>query len=398
MHIDGLLELHDLAKQRARTYPKQRFLYSALAERQGRRFAGIVGPRGAGKTILLRQYALAHEDAFYLSADALDHDDDPWQLLRVLHEHHGFTTFLLDEIHFLRNATGLLKRVYDFLPVRVLFSSSVALSMHASAHDLSRRVQLLPLYPFSFREYIWFKTGVELPRLTLEAIIDRKWEPEHLRSGYRFADYLRGDVLPYALEEPDALQILRDTVETVVARDISSVSRLPMDELETIRRLLRFVGRAGVDGINYSSLGRNLGITKYKAEQYVGYLEQAFVLHRVLPEGTNVLHEPKILMALPCRLLYRDLDDAIGGLREDFCVSALRQAGLRFQYLKSTRGRKTPDFLIQGQDDKLVVEVGGKGKGREQFKGIQVDRKVIFAHQEVPDSKRLPLFLLGYLA
>ena len=42
-------------------------------------------------------------------------------------------------------------------------------------------------------------------------------------------------------------------------------------------------------------------------------VEQAFVLQRIFPKGTNLLKEPKVLMALPYRLLFRELDDAVGG-------------------------------------------------------------------------------------
>ena len=41
----------------------------ARAFARGEHFTGIAGPRGAGKTILLRQYALEHGDAFYLGSD-----------------------------------------------------------------------------------------------------------------------------------------------------------------------------------------------------------------------------------------------------------------------------------------------------------------------------------------
>ena len=398
MELDRLLEYHDLAKEEVRKYPKKRFLYRDLEAEEGKHFTGIVGPRGVGKTVLLRQYALAHDEAFYLSADVLNREDDPWELLTRLRSHYGFRVLLLDEIHFLADASGLLKRLYDFLEVRVLFSSSVSLAMHASAHDLSRRVRMRSLYPFSFREYLAFTQGVDLERLTLAQLEAREWSPEHLRSGYRFDAYLRGGLLPFSIEEPEPLALLGNILDKVIARDLPSVVRLAVDELDTIRRLLRFVGRAGVDGINYSSLAQNLGVTKYKAEQYVSCLEKAFVLHQIFPAGTNVLREPKVLMAPPCRLLYRDYEEALGGLREDFFAEAMKQAGLKFQYLKSTRGAKTPDYLIESGPDRLVVEIGGKGKGRSQFKGVNYDRKLIFAHTDTPDAKRLPLFLLGYLA
>jgi predicted AAA+ superfamily ATPase len=398
MSIARVLELHELAKKQSEGYPRRRFIYEKLERQEGRHFTGIVGPRGSGKTVLLRQYARSHADACYLSADALDPDDDLWDIIGKLAEHYGFRTFLIDEVHFLADASGLLKRLYDFRDVHVLFSSSVALAMRASAHDLSRRVRLLELHNFSFREYAAFKEGQTLPPCSLEQLAKGEWTPDHLRVGRLFEEYLlRAGLLPLALDEPDPLPFLANVVEKVIARDIPRVARLTTDELDTIRKLLRFVGRSAVDGINYSCLSRNLGITKYKAEQYVDCLEQAFILQRVLPEGTNVLREPKILMMPPCRLLYRDVEDAIGGLREDYFVDMLRQAGIALRYLKSTRGAKTPDYLVVGGPDKLVVEIGGPGKGRQQFKGIEIDRKRVFAHTDSPTAGAIPLFLVGYL-
>ncbi len=398
MSIHRFLELHDLAKEECRSYPHKRRLFTQIESDEGRHFIGIVGARGTGKTVLLRQYALEHEEAFYLSADTLEPDDDLWELIRKLSTHYGFRTFLIDEIHFLPDPTALLKRMCDFLDVRILFSSSVALAMRASAHDLSRRVRLLDLRVFSFREYLEFVHGLSLSSLSLENVADGRWTPDHLRSGRFFDDYLRGGILPFSLEEPEPLGLLESIVEKVVTRDLPAVARLFVGELESIQRLLRFVGRSGIDGINYSSLSRNLGITKYKAEQYADFLERAFILHRVFPAGTNVLREPKIVMTPPCRLLYRDYVDALGGLREDFFVEAMNQAGIRFQYLKSTRGAKTPDYLIERAGERVAVEVGGRGKGREQFKGVKVDRKLVFAHTPVPEGHRLPLFLLGFLS
>jgi predicted AAA+ superfamily ATPase len=398
MGIREALELHDLAREEARRFPRGRHLTARVESDQGRHFIGIVGARGTGKTVLLRQIAFDQDDAFYLSADTLSPEDDVWGLIRTLRKHHGFRTFLLDEVHFLDDPSGLLKQIYDFLDVRILFSSSVSLAMRESAHDLSRRVRLLELRGFSFREYLVFARDLALPRLSLEEIADHRWTPGHLRSARFFDEYLQGGILPFALDEPEPLVFLEGIIDKVVTRDLPAVARLLVDELGTIRRLLRFVGRSGIDGINYSSLSRNLGITKYKAEQFTGYLERAFILQRVFPAGTNVLREPKVVMTPPCRLLYRDWNDALGGIREDFLVEAMCQAGIEIEYLKSTRGAKTPDYLIEHDGERLAVEVGGRGKGREQFKGVTVDRKLVFAHSDVPEGNRLPLFLLGFLA
>ncbi|MFO7937562.1 MAG: AAA family ATPase [Kiritimatiellia bacterium] len=399
MSVNSILELHSLAKNAGCKYTRRRELFKQLLDDSGKHFVGIFGPRGAGKTILLQQYALQDESAYYISADTLEPEDNLWDIVSALVEHYKARTILIDEIHFQTEATALLKKMYDFLDVKVIFSSSVALAMHSSAYDLSRRVKLLELRNFSFREYISFKLDADLPLLDLEALERGEWSVPHLESGRLFDDYLlKGYILPFALEEPDALSILESIVDKVIERDIPMVDKVTLPETEHIRNILRFMGRSAIDGISYSSLSSNLGITKYKVKQYVASLEKAFLLHRVMPEGTNVLREPKILMAPPLRFLYNQGESALGGIREDFFVESMRQAGMEIGYLKGVRGQKTPDYLIRDANGKLVVEIGGKGKGREQFKGINVDRKLILAHTDIPVKGKIPLFMAGFLA
>jgi len=398
MQINPILELNQRAKQLGRQHRHGRALFAVLQASKGRHFRGVVGPRGAGKTILLQQLANGLADACYISADVLDREVDLFELVRHLSEHYRFKTFLIDEIHYLSNPTGALKQMYDFLDIEVVFTSSVAIGMHETAHDLARRVRLHHLDYFSYREYLDFAHGRPLPALTLEALLAGDILPEHLRASDQFGDYLRGGLLPFALEEPDPLPLLKNTIETIILRDIPRFLRLHVDELDVLRRVVAFIGRSEVDGINYSSLSANLGITKYKAEQYIGALERAFVVQRLFPAGTNVLREPKVLLVPPIRALHRPLQEVAGGLREDFFCLAMRQAGIPMHYLKGTRGQKTPDFLIDLKGQKLVLEIGGKGKGRSQFKGIEADQKLVLAENAVLGNGRLPLHLAGFLA
>jgi predicted AAA+ superfamily ATPase len=69
----------------------------------------------------------------------------------------------LDEIHFSDDGMGALKQIYDFLDVRVFFTSSVALRIRDSVYDLARRVSLHSLDYFSFREYLEFRFAAYLP-------------------------------------------------------------------------------------------------------------------------------------------------------------------------------------------------------------------------------------------
>ena len=119
------------------------------------------------------------------------------------------------------------------------------------------------------------------------------------------------------------------------------------------------------------------------------------------PAGTNVLREPKVFVQLPYRLIYASFVDCIGALRENYFAMAVVQHGVEFMYLKSMRGKKAPDFLISLAGKDIVIEVGGKGKGRSQFKGVDYDQKIVLYHggDRKPEPWRsVPLHWLGFPA
>jgi len=396
MNLNQFLELDKLAREDGKQYPKKRELHNQIISEKGKHFIGIVGPRGVGKTVLLKQIAIETKNSFYLSADTLE-ENNLFEIVKILIERYKVKLLLLDEVHFQKEYEQKLKKIFDFLNIKLIFTSSVSLSIFESSYDLSRRVKLLYLYPFSFREYLFFKEDVSLPALTLDKIIKKQWPSEYLRYEYLFEDYLKGGLLPFSLEEADIYSILKNILEKTIRKDIPSVAGLQVDELNDIEKTLKFIGKSPVDGINFTSVSKNVGITKYKAEQYVHLLEKAFVLNPVFPEGTNVLKEPKILMYLPFRLLYKSYDEAIGAIREDFFAEILRMKGWAFSYLKTKRGAKTPDFLIKAEGESIILEVGGKGKGRQQFKGIKGNKKMILTDSVETDGIKRPLFLMGLL-
>ncbi|MBW2330493.1 MAG: ATP-binding protein [Deltaproteobacteria bacterium] len=396
MNIAEIVELNERAKEDGKNFPGTRQLFSRIQSEVGRHFIGIVGPRGVGKTVMLKQLALAQPNSFYLSADAAP-GADIFQTARTLSELYKVSILLIDEIHFCKTYAKDLKKIYDFLKLRVVFTSSVSLSLFDSAYDLSRRIVLRHLYPFSFREYLLFTKDIEIPELTLNDIIEGRWTADHMRYNYLFDEYLRGGLFPFSLEEPDCMPLLRNICSKVIRRDIPMVSNLRFDDIERIESTLEFIGKSGIDGINFSSISKNVGITKYKAALYVKLLAQAFILNPVYPKGTNVLKEPKVLMFLPFRLLYRDWSECVGAIREDFFAEMTSMKGYRFHYLKTKRGAKTPDFLIEQEDETMIVEIGGKGKGREQFKGIKIEKKLILSHSPEVRGNKKPLSLLGFI-
>ncbi len=398
MDYKEIFELHHQALGSVEKYKKQRFIFDFIRKKRGRHFLGIAGPRGVGKTVLLRQLAREKEGSLYVSLDTLSSSFDLFSFVKEVSKYYKIKTFFFDEIHYLKGYSGQLKKIYDFLDdVRIIFTSSIALWMVESGADLSRRVKIIRMGPFSFREFLWFREGVALPPLRLEDMIADRWDRRALQYEYLFDEYLKGGLYPFALQEPSPLEFFKTILQKVITQDIPAVKRdLKIGEVESIKKVVEFVGRSHSEGISYSSISSNVGITKYKAAQYVDLLDKGFVLNPVKPYGTNVVREPKILMHLPYRLLYRDYGDCISSLREDFFAENMKFLGAEIFYLKSKRGEKTPDFLVRGLR-KVVFEIGGKGKGRRQFKGYKDDNyiKVVLTHPFSPGKK--PLFLVGML-
>ncbi len=395
-----VLELDDLARKQIRSYPRRRYLHDELIGVPGRPFVALVGPRGTGKTVLLRQLRGEDDQSVYISADTLDRDTDLFELARAMRDAYGIVRLYIDEIHFLADYQRDLKKIHDFLDVAVWFTSSVSLALTAAGWDLSRRVRRVQLRPFSFREYVDFTESTQLSSLALADALTKPLEPHYLRHQHLFGRYLEGGLYPFVLQPGATLDLFSSILDKVVASDIPNFDRsLSAQDLDDIRKTLRFIGSSSIDGINYSSVSRNVGITKYKAEKFLAYLERSFLVTRVFPAGTNVLKEPKVVMQLPYRRLYSSPEQAIGPMREDFFALAMHQHEAPFHYAKTTRGGKTPDYVVDLDGHPAVIEVGGRGKGRSQFKEVEYERKVILFDGDIGGMRpgeRVPLFYIGF--
>jgi predicted AAA+ superfamily ATPase len=190
MALEKLLELSSLVRsQGVGTRRERDILTQVVVPHSDRTYLGLCGPRGAGKTIMLRQLLLREPTAVYISLDTLPPDFDLFDAVKTLSKSYGFQTFLLDEVHFNRAIDSHLKACFDFLDVRVVFTSSVALQMFKSAQDLSRRVKLVYIPYFSLREYALFKHGETLAAVTLRELLSDPLKPDYAKSD----TYLRGN-------------------------------------------------------------------------------------------------------------------------------------------------------------------------------------------------------------
>ncbi len=390
-------KVNDLAKEEGARYPKKRFIHEKIARHIGERiFIALVGPRGAGKSTILKQIHNEAEASFYISLDTA-RGIDLFRLSTELSDG-GIRLLLLDEIHAYPNYGRELKKIYDFVPdLKIVFTSSSAISLHDATYDLSRRARLVMVPSLSFREYIFFAKDKIVEPILFSDIMDtrkcRAYYGLNMQYELLFEKYLTGGNYLFTLGKKENAPQFQNMLDTIIERDLMMVANISMNETAEVRKMLLFIGRSQGEGVSYTSIAANSGIAKIKAQKYVELLEKAFVLKRVLPKGTNVAKEPKILFAPPYRLLYRQYEECIGALREDFFVDAISRITSELDYLKGTRGEKTPDYLVED----LVCEIGGRNKGRSQFKGYSSKKKIIFTQPGMIDDMRRPLFFVGML-
>ncbi len=163
-------------------------------------------------------------------------------------------------------AKATFKKIYDFLDIKLVFTSSASIDIIRSKYDLSRRVVIMNMFPFSFREYLFFKKNTLVDGMSLDDILTKyrelyrkvyTFEPE-------FHEFCIRGALPSALDAPFA-QTIRNIVEKIINYDLLIYGKLNMEDIINIGNILRFISRSPVDVCNYSVISRNTGITKYKA-------------------------------------------------------------------------------------------------------------------------------------
>ena len=362
----------------------------------------IKGPRGTGKTTLMRQrmkaaFGADSDKALYASLD------DLWfakyrvkNLVEYLCEH-GFTHLFLDEVHHLGKDWSLvLKNVTDqFRGVDIVYSGSSLLQLEKAAGDLSRRQATYPLKGLSFREY-----------LKLEGILDR----EPLSLGEILADHVRIataidaelKVLPhfetyqacgyypfYRESRGKFRERLAETVNKVLETDYPAIDEVSQDTIRKTRRMLMVLAESCPQTPNMSALYRELDTGRDQGLKMLKALERAGLLFLVDAKGRKLddLSKPEKIYVDNANLMRALVPRAdVGVERETFFANQLRK-----DHVVAYTG--TGDFVVDG---KWTFEIGGRKKGFAQIADLP-DSYVVSDGVSVGRGNRIPLWLFGFL-
>ncbi len=386
--MDEIIVASDKLMLWAQQFRKKRYLFENIIKTHKEYFVGIKGLRGVGKTVLMLQLAKEMKNSIYFSADAVFLK--PYSLYEVSKEliQRGFTTIFIDEIHRKPQWDADIKTLYDQHICQIFFSGSSALNLATTSSDLSRRVLLKELRIISFREYLNLQKGFEFPALTFEKIMkERSSLARTYADGYGFFnEYLRyGGVL---YPKNGFWEAMENSLKKIVIQDLSSLRDINVKYETDVYKLLYLVARSPPFEVNYSSIARELEVSKTMAIRMVHDLVRTGVLITIFPcarKGINARKEPKIYLTIPFRefIARQGAEINRGASREEFFVNHLPEVC----YIKGKRGEKTPDFRFSS----TTIEVGGASKTAEQAPDyIAIDSLSA-------SGNRVPLFLFGFL-
>lgn len=309
----------------------------------------LYGARQVGKTTLAKQVAESYQRPLYLNCD------DPTVVTSLtqksaieLRAYLGDADLVIvDEAQRVENIGISLKLIHDTYPdIRLLVTGSSSLDLsNKITEPLTGRSVEVPLYPLGLREVS--QTPAEY--LAYANIM-------MLRGGYPGMWHLSADEAYSRLSNIATNYLYRDAFSPRVVYDQTIVNDL-------LRLLAYQVGSE----VNYSELGRSLGISNDTVKRYVDLLEKAFIIFRRNQYRRNQRAEVGRLRkvyftdlgirnALIDDFKPLELRDDTGTLWENFCIIE------RLKHLQATH-RRVRSFYWRGDGgaeiDIIEEEAGG---------------------------------------
>ena len=353
-------------KEELRKTPTQfkRYMFSRIPWND--RMIGLVGPRGVGKSTIVKQYLLQQPNQdqwLYVSADnsyffnhSLIEIADAWV------KENG-KSLIIDEVHKYAGWSRELKQIYDtHSDLQVIFTGSSILDIYQGTADLSRRVLMYHMQGLSFREFLEMDKGIKIPVYSLEEILAHKVEiPTDFHPLPLFREYLERGYFPFSNQPGYEIRLQQVMTQTLVV-DIPQYSGMNISTSRKLARLLAILAESAPYKPNMKNLTVELSVSKNNLPDYLVYLEKAGLIAQLRDEtgGLRGLGKVEKIFIDNTNLMYalQGRNTNIGSLRETFFYNQMRVEN-------DIVSAKTTDFRIGD----YVFEVGGANKGQKQIEG-----------------------------
>ncbi len=365
-----------------------------------KQLVAIKGSRGVGKTTLMRQYikktyGVQPGKALYCVMDSIYFTTH--SLLDMAEKFYmmGGEHLFLDEVHKYPTWSKEIKEINDLYPnLKVTFTGSSLIQILNADADLSRRVLSYTMEGLSFREFLHFYKGIQLPIFSLQEILQ---DPDSIcdkvnevcRPQQMFEEYLRVGYYPfYDGNETEYFSRIENVINFIVEQEMPLFCGVEPAFTRKMKAMLLFLASNLPYEVNIAKLASYLELNKSTVLSYLSSMQRAELLHLLYADNKSVtkmqkpdkifLHNTNMLFALA-------QDSVIGTIRECFVVNQLA-VNHTVEY-----GKSVGDFKIDG---KITFEVGGHDKSFDQIANVP-DSYILADSMEYPIGKKLPIWLVG---
>ncbi|MFH0820180.1 MAG: ATP-binding protein [Candidatus Peregrinibacteria bacterium] len=278
-------------------------LQKAMADRT---MTVLIGSRQVGKTFLMRQLAASlpkKRQNIFLIGD----DPEVTEVFETLTRFEGFLrsngidpekpiTIFVDEFQLIPEISKKLKWFYDARPRwKFVLSGSSSLNISKNLKEaLVGRVTVFPIHPASFEEFLSYKDPGAFKtyqNIKLETLKEFK-VPERLREWFNhYLLYGGYPAVVIAKNTDKALETLDNIVRTYIYRDIKAYIKeiKPAHFNHLVTALALQTGNL----LSVNNLSQFLGMSYRKVEEYLYFLEELFVIKRVMPFSSKASKEIK---------------------------------------------------------------------------------------------------------
>jgi predicted AAA+ superfamily ATPase len=376
----------------------KRYLYDHILWYNG--LIGITGPSGSVKTTLLFQHIKSEEsvnpdEVLYVSLDNLWFSNNTLLQFADTFVSKGGKKLYLDEVHCYKDWSRELKNIYDSYPeLKIVFTGSSLLELYRGEADLSRRLVSYCLCGMSFREFIGFKYGIEIPVYTLDEITNDHMEisvsiKQKIKPLIAFNEYLRFGYFPYYNEDKGVYHLkLLETLNMIIERDLPAVEHLDYLSVLKVKMLYSMLISLVPFTPNPMKLCKDTGIKPRNLMNYLHYLEksQAVKILSKYQEENKAITKPGKVFIGNTNYAYALESESlkINGIADAFFVNQL-VVNYKIEYSDIT------DFVVS---DKYFFDIGLKNKSRKLSVNPQ-NFFVLIDNIETGIDHQIPLWMFG---
>lgn len=308
----------------------------------------LLGARQVGKSTLAKLIMEKYANSIYLDLEKRSDRRKLENDLELFLSQNQGKLICLDEIQMMPEIFTALRSYIDendknaqFL---ILGSASRDL-IRQSSETLAGRIAYIEITPFHFKEI-----KDDIPLL------------EHwLKGGYPKSILQKNN--------DESFNWRNDYIKTFLERDIPQLGfTIPAITLE---RFWRMLAHTHGQVINYSNLGRSLGVTHHTIKSYIDILEQTFVIKTLEPyssnEGKRLIKSPKVYIRdtglLHALLEIEDMNSLLGhpvvGHSFEFYIIEniiMNAPNWRYSFYRDSSGNEI-DLVLEKGMRKIVIEI-----------------------------------------